>query len=48
MVLKVFMLKQEMMNNNEPRPLGEVIKDLIQGGEILPNYKSQDYDKEDR
>ena len=24
---------------NEPRPLGEVIKDLIQSGEILPNYK---------
>ena len=24
---------------NEPRLLGEVIKDLIQSGEILPNYK---------
>lgn len=24
---------------NEPRPLGEVIKDLILSGEILPNYK---------
>jgi hypothetical protein len=33
------------MNKNEPRPLGEVIKDLIQSGEILPNYKSQDYGK---
>ena len=27
------------MNKNEPRPLGEVINDLIQSGEILPNYK---------
>lgn len=24
---------------NEPRSLGEVINDLIQSGEILPNYK---------
>ena len=32
-----------MLQYNEPRPLGEVIKDLIQSGEILPNYKSQDY-----
>lgn len=30
-------------NNNEPRPIGEVIKDLIREGLILPNYKSQDY-----
>lgn len=29
------------MNKNEPRPLGEVIKDLIQSGEILPNYKKK-------
>jgi hypothetical protein len=29
----------ENVYNNEPRPLGEVIKDLIQSGEILPNYK---------
>ena len=35
-------------NNNEPRLIGEVIKDLIRDGLILPNYKSQDYDKEDR
>lgn len=34
--------------NNEPRPIGEVIKDLIREGLILPNYKSQDYGKEDR
>lgn len=33
------------MNKNEPRPLGEVIKDLIQSGEILPNYKDKGYDK---
>ena len=26
-------------NNNEPRPIGEVIKDLIREGIILPNYK---------
>lgn len=29
------------MNKNEPRPLGEVINDLIQSGEILPNYKKK-------
>lgn len=34
--------------NNEPRPIGEVIKDLIREGLILQNYKSQDYGKEDR
>lgn len=28
---------------NEPRLIGEVIKDLIREGLILPNYKSQDY-----
>lgn len=33
---------------NEPRPIGEVIKDLIRKGLILPNYKSQDYGKKDR
>lgn len=33
------------MNKNEPRPLGEVINDLIQSGEILPNYKKKGYDK---
>lgn len=33
---------------NEPRLIGEVIKDLIREGLILPNYKSQDYGKEDR
>ena len=27
-------------NNNEPRPIGEVIKDLIREGLILPKYKS--------
>lgn len=26
-------------NNNEPRPIGEVIKDLIREGLILPKYK---------
>ena len=29
------------MNKNEPRPLGEVINDLIQSGEILHNYKKK-------
>ena len=33
---------------SEPRPIGEVIIDLIREGLILPNYKSQDYGKEDR
>lgn len=32
-----------MLQSNEPRPLGEVIKDLIQSGEILPNYKIKNY-----
>ena len=36
------------MNQNEPRLIGEVIKDLIREGLILPNYKSQNYDKEYR
>ncbi len=27
------------LRNNEPRPIGEVIKDLIREGLILPNYK---------
>ena len=35
-------------NNNEPRLIGEVIKDLIRDGLILPNYKSKDYGKKDR
>lgn len=26
-----------------PRPVGEVIRDLIQRGEILPNYKLNVY-----
>ena len=29
-----------LSNNNEPRPIGEVIKDLIREGLILPNYKT--------
>ena len=37
-----------MLQSNEPRPLGEVIKDLIQSGELLPNYKENHYDEEDR
>ena len=28
-----------MIKNNEPRPIGEVIKDLIREGLILPMYK---------
>lgn len=27
------------INKNEPRPIGEVIKDLIREGLILPNLK---------
>ena len=34
-----------MQQSNNPRPLGEVIKDLIQSGEILPNYKNRNYGK---
>lgn len=34
-----------VMNENEPRPIGEVIKDLIESGEILPNLKSRKYGK---
>ena len=34
-----------MLQSNEPRPLGEVIKDLIQSGEILPNYKNRNNGK---
>ena len=42
---------QQLADNlykNKPRLIGEVIKDLIREGLILPNYKSQNYDKEDR
>lgn len=31
------------MKKNKPRPIGEIIKDLIREGLILPNYKSKDY-----
>lgn len=43
-------MQQSVKNvfKNEPRLIGEVIKDLIREGLILPNYKSQNYDKEDR
>ena len=34
-----------MQQSNDPRPLGEVIKDLIQSGEILPNYKDRNNGK---
>ena len=33
------------MYKREPRPVGEVTNDLIQRGEILPNYKVNDYGK---
>lgn len=33
-----------LINNNEPRPIGEVIKDLIREGLILPNLKRKNYD----
>ena len=33
-------MRQSLVNKNEPRPIGEVIKDLIERGEILPNLKS--------
>ena len=31
------------MIKREPRLLGEVIRDLIEHGEILPNYKCKNY-----
>ena len=31
---------------NEPRPIGEVIQDLIREGLILPNYKSNKDEKD--
>ena len=31
---------------NEPRPIGEVIQDLIREGMILPNYKSYKDEKD--
>ena len=33
------------MNKREPRLLGEIIDELIEQGEILPNYKLKDYGK---
>ena len=33
------------MEKREPRLLGEVIRDLIRQGEILPNYKLNNYGK---
>lgn len=33
------------MNKREPRLLGEIIRDLIEHGELLPNYKLKDYGK---
>ena len=30
-----------LINKNEPRLIGEVIKDLIREGLILPNYKTE-------
>lgn len=31
-----------MIKKKDPKILGEVIKDLIQSGRILPNYKLND------
>ncbi len=33
------------MEKREPRLLGEVIRDLIEQGIVLPNYKLKDYGK---
>ena len=32
-----------MIKKKEPRLLGEVIRDLIQRGELLPNYKLKNH-----
>ena len=34
------------LRKREPRLLGEVIRDLIERGEILPNYKLKGYEYE--
>lgn len=34
-----------MISKKEPRQVGEVIRDLIQHGELLPNYKLKNYGK---
>lgn len=31
------------IEKRHPRLLGEVIRDLIQQGDVLPNYKLKDY-----
>ena len=36
----------EILSNNEPRPIGEVIQDLIREGMILPKYKSNKDEKD--
>ena len=33
------------ISKKEPRPVGEVIRDLIQRGEILPNFITNGYGK---
>lgn len=33
------------MNENEPRPIGEVIKDLIESWQILTNSKQEHHGK---
>ena len=40
-----FMQKREMMIKREPRLVGEVIRGLIQRGELLPNYKLKKYER---
>ena len=33
------------MDKREPRLLGEVIRELVEQGELLPNYKLNNYGK---
>lgn len=40
---KIISMQPNTISKREPRLLGEVIRDLIERGEILPNYKLKDY-----
>lgn len=33
------------LNKREPRLIGEIINDLINSGELLPNYKRRNYER---
>lgn len=39
------MSMSSIMKKREPRLLGEVIRDLIEQGELLPNYNNVSYER---